>query len=307
MSVEARPSEMSSLEVFCQIITLSRSVGVRSSVIGVILASLTLPVWAGQSAESTRTNAVAAFEAGNFGKCATLFVQAANESLSMRGAFLYEAARCHALNGKKNSARSSLSLAVLSGSVDPGILLRDDAFLTLRSMPSWKVLMQEARTAYLKGRNLELYELYASDQEERSDPSRIDWALLGERDEVRRRRVDELLDGGVALSAQDLYWASMVHQHGGTQVDSERAHELAMQALAIDRYHGDALWLAAATADRVLWFAGKPQKFGTQIVRKEGKYEVYDVDPSVTDEERARWNVPTLAEARKRAERKNKK
>jgi hypothetical protein len=46
---------------------------------------------------------------------------------------------------------------------------------------------------------------------------------------------------------------------------------------------------------------GKPQKFGTQLVEVEGKWQVYDVDPAVTDAERAEWGLPPLAEAVARA------
>ena len=47
--------------------------------------------------------------------------------------------------------------------------------------------------------------------------------------------------------------------------------------------------------------AGKPQKFGTQLVEIAGQWKVYDVDPAVTDEERAEWGLPPIAEAHARA------
>ncbi len=47
--------------------------------------------------------------------------------------------------------------------------------------------------------------------------------------------------------------------------------------------------------------AGKPQKFGTQLVEVDGKWKVYDVDPATTDAERAEWGLPPLAEAHARA------
>jgi hypothetical protein len=48
---------------------------------------------------------------------------------------------------------------------------------------------------------------------------------------------------------------------------------------------------------------GKPQRYGTQFKRDPGgPWYLYPVDPAVTDEERARWNVPPLAELKKRAE-----
>ncbi len=50
---------------------------------------------------------------------------------------------------------------------------------------------------------------------------------------------------------------------------------------------------------------GKPQLYGTQF-RKEGeRWVLYEVDPAVTDEERARWNVPKLEAAKARAAKMN--
>jgi hypothetical protein len=49
--------------------------------------------------------------------------------------------------------------------------------------------------------------------------------------------------------------------------------------------------------------SGKPQLYGTQIQKdKDGPWYLWQVDPAVTDEERAKWDVPPLARARARAE-----
>ena len=50
---------------------------------------------------------------------------------------------------------------------------------------------------------------------------------------------------------------------------------------------------------------GKPQRFGTQYRLDAGKWVLYAVDPAVTDEERQRWGVPPLAQARRRADEMN--
>ena len=60
-------------------------------------------------------------------------------------------------------------------------------------------------------------------------------------------------------------------------------------------------WLAAASKDRELTREGKPQLYGTQFRDIGNGMELYPVDPSITDEERARWNVPPLADAKQRA------
>lgn len=49
----------------------------------------------------------------------------------------------------------------------------------------------------------------------------------------------------------------------------------------------------------------KPQQDGTQFVERNGVWALYPVDDSVTDADRAEWNVPPLAEARRRAEAMN--
>ena len=50
---------------------------------------------------------------------------------------------------------------------------------------------------------------------------------------------------------------------------------------------------------------GKPQLYGTQFKQVDGKWVLWDVDPAVTDTERAKWDVPSLAEARQRLETMN--
>jgi hypothetical protein len=44
---------------------------------------------------------------------------------------------------------------------------------------------------------------------------------------------------------------------------------------------------------------GKPQRYGTQYMAAgpDGPLELWPVDPSTTDEERARWGVPSFADA----------
>ena len=58
--------------------------------------------------------------------------------------------------------------------------------------------------------------------------------------------------------------------------------------------------LAATAYDRVRMLEGRPQKFGTQFSERNGQRELWPVDPSTTDSERAKWGLPTLAELRQR-------
>lgn len=111
--------------------------------------------------------------------------------------------------------------------------------------------------------------------------------------------MDEVLGAGAA-NADDLYHAAIVFQHGEKVDDWRRAHELALRSAELG--HSAARWLAAAAHDRWLMGQGKPQKYGTQYRPAGDRWDLYDVDPATTDAERARWNVPPLAEARRRAE-----
>lgn len=149
--------------------------------------------------------------------------------------------------------------------------------------------------------NSELAALFAADQADRADWRRIDWALVAPRDEARLRRVDEILAAGDAVTADDHYHAAMVYQHGVAPAHLRRAHELARRAVAIDSAHGAARWLCCASEDRLLIAEGRSQRWGTQFERVGGVWRLCPVDGSVDDDERARWNVPPLAEAVRKA------
>src|SRR5262249_9166116 len=97
----------------------------------------------------------------------------------------------------------------------------------------------------------------------------------------------------------------MVFQHGNDVADYQLSNQLALKAAELDPTNKKARWLAAASKDRELMNLGKPQLYGTQFRTENGKWVLYDVDPSITDEERANWNVPPLEQAKKRAEAMN--
>jgi hypothetical protein len=60
--------------------------------------------------------------------------------------------------------------------------------------------------------------------------------------------------------------------------------------------------MAAAAYDRWLMYQGRPQKYGTQFTTDGKSQRLWDVDPATTDEERAAWDVPPLAEQLRKAE-----
>jgi len=159
--------------------------------------------------------------------------------------------------------------------------------------------------------NPELHEIFLADQKERADliasgdvekiSTETGMNLL-RHDSLRRQQTYSLIAHNSLKTALDFYEAALVLQHGNDTADFLTAHQLALSAIKLG--NEDAKWLAAATLDRYLVRQRKPQKYGTQSFtnKKTGKRELYPVDPSVTDEERAKWNVPPLANALKLVE-----
>ncbi len=118
---------------------------------------------------------------------------------------------------------------------------------------------------------------------------------LNLRDYERRQELDLLAAEGHIQSADDYYCAALLLQHGTLPEEFRRAHDFAAEAML--RGSVPARWLFAATLDRWLVATGKPQQFGTQFVRVGTHgYAIYTVDIEVTDAERARYDVPPLAE-----------
>jgi hypothetical protein len=99
-----------------------------------------------------------------------------------------------------------------------------------------------------------------------------------------------LLDAGAAAAAEDYHHAAMVLHHGDRRDHHRRAHELARRAAELG--HRPGRWLAA----------GRPQRYGTQYRTQGDRWELWPVDPATTDAERAAWDVPPLAAARRRAQ-----
>ncbi len=127
------------------------------------------------------------------------------------------------------------------------------------------------------------------------------------RDEARLRRVEELDAGGAIVDAEDCFHAALVYQHGPEIAHTERAHALALRAVALDPTHASARRLVCCAEDRIMRRRGLPQRWGTQFfVDANGVWTLEPVDDSVDDAERARQGLPSLAEQRARAERETR-
>lgn len=157
----------------------------------------------------------------------------------------------------------------------------------------------------------ELQAIKVADQVDRKPGANIDWSVVGQRDRERLKRVRELVAAGELRTAVDFFNAALVCQHGSDLADIRLAHALATISATIDSTATSANWLSAASWDRLLMRMGKPQWYGTQFSRAktaEARWELYAIDETaVSDEERKQLGVPTLAEARQRAEKLNQK
>lgn len=130
-----------------------------------------------------------------------------------------------------------------------------------------------------------------------------EYSALRERDRERRAAAEVALtrlSAAATATPVDLYHAAWLFQHGDDADDVRRAHELALKSA--DAGYDPARWLAAASFDRWCMYQGRPQKYGTQIVPDGVGFRVWDFDERISDEERARWNVPSIASQHARAQ-----
>lgn len=235
------------------------------------------------------SDGLSAYQRQEWSKCAELLG---------RAAVWYDAACCSALGGDPNAAFAALGQAADEGYRNLRHLERDKDLTTLHGDPRWQELTASVaanRTRYMATINSELLQLFEEDQADRALPyNQIDWKVVGPRDQARRQRVDAIIAAGQARHADDYHHAAMVFQHGETVEEIGRARELALLAVKLDPKHSKARWLAAAALDRYLMYQGLPQKYGTQFKKVDGKWQLWQVDPTVTDAERAEWNVPPL-------------
>lgn len=151
-----------------------------------------------------------------------------------------------------------------------------------------------------------LAELFAADQEARSHGLGAEngWERIDLEDGQRRVEVMAWLVQGKIRRAESLYQAAMIFQHGNCPAHFQLTADLAERAGQLD--YPRARWLYAAAIDRYLMNLGKPQKYGTQFTNTaDGRWRLYEVDPAVDNAERARYGVPPLAEARKKAKQLN--
>lgn len=94
---------------------------------------------------------------------------------------------------------------------------------------------------------------------------------------LRMSALDRFQQAAAALASNDLAAVTAAHD----------------AALSLMATHRPARALAARLYDRMRVLAGRPQKFGTQ---RGPDSALWPTDPGTTDSERAKWDLPGLAD-----------
>jgi hypothetical protein len=124
---------------------------------------------------------------------------------------------------------------------------------------------------------------------------KIDWAVVGKRDQERCQAVRKLLADGKIQTGRDYFLSALVCQHSGEDTGFLLAHVLAVTAVA--KGSAAAKWLAAASMDRYLQTLNQPQVFGTQFHQKDGGWTMEPYDRTAfSDAVRTLWCVVPLSE-----------
>jgi len=229
-----------------------------------------------------------AFASADWDTCAKLFETAQS---------WVDAARCVAHTRDTARGLEDMQRALARNPSDLERLCSDPDLAPLQRDPRWQPILADATTklaAYRGTVNVELEQLARAGDAPGQPPAHPADARVFA---ARTARVAEILAADGAKLADDYLHASTVYYRADTAADAARAHALALTALERDPDSDEAKWLAAASEDRRLKHEGKPQKYGTQFVTSGDKRDLWNVDPSVSDAERARWSVPSLAEA----------
>ena len=158
-----------------------------------------------------------------------------------------------------------------------------------------------------------LYRMYKTDQDSRRHFIDVEVFMydpiefVDKNDKTRLEKVKDLIKKDSIKTAEDYYFSAMILYHSGGKVDSNNyklSEIFAKKSLELGLYFyfdHTAKGLVAASKDRYLLSAGKPQWYGTQYIQKaDSLIDFYKIDENaVTDEERMVWAVPSLEYSKK--------
>lgn len=151
-----------------------------------------------------------------------------------------------------------------------------------------------------------LNQLYEKDQEVRlagiETPADLIRFYIG--DWIRVNQVRQIVSADLLTTPQDYANAARILQHGDRATDYQKAQELSFKAYELGEE--DMLRHSGLAEDRYLLAIGKAQKYGTQFFcEPEQGWQLYPVDITVTDEERAQLSIEPLAEMKRKIEKLN--
>jgi len=139
--------------------------------------------------------------------------------------------------------------------------------------------------------------IFSEDQSDRKNPDFIGedkYLYYKKRDQQRRLEVKKLLSKKEVETGGDLYKAAIIFHHSQNISDLKKAKQLCEKST--NKKFIKSKWLYAAITDRMLIHEGKPQKFGTQYLKKNKKdnWKLAKYDKKTTDHERSLYNVPSI-------------
>lgn len=161
-----------------------------------------------------------------------------------------------------------------------------------------------------KNSNKELVALFEKIQEIRSKSTDQDWEdknfvkKLESLEKAASKRVLELLKAKKIKTADDFYRASFIFHHG----KNYKSYLIATALAAVSHHLGEP-WgknLYAITLDRLLLSIGLPQQFGSQFIKKQGKYKLAPLNKHTSDKERKKYLIEPLAKLKAREKELNK-
>ncbi|KAA3663399.1 MAG: hypothetical protein DWQ04_10725, partial [Chloroflexi bacterium] len=151
-------------------------------------------------------------------------------------------------------------------------------------------------------------QLYKEDQEIRlaGVETLADFVVFYAGDWIRVNKVRRIVAADLITTAQDYANAARILQHGDSADDYQKAQELSIKAYELGEE--DMLRHSGLAEDRYLTAIGEAQKYGTQFFcEPEQGWQLYPVDTTVTDEERAQLSIEPLAEMEMKIEELNQK
>ena len=143
----------------------------------------------------------------------------------------------------------------------------------------------------------ELKRLFDEDQQECLNPPHDgtpEHEAFRKRIKDRIAKAQLLLNRAKLFCGEDYFHACILSIHGDCPEDFWQAYQFGLKS--VDLNYNAAKKYVAAAYDKWLMYQGKPQKYGLQYVPDGRKLRVWDVDPETTDDERAEWDVPPLAQ-----------